>query len=84
MEQGFVQGGAKVYISSRSAKACDEVYNSNVSRCAIRILNELNQVAAKLTALGPGKCIALPADLQNVEDIKKLVAELSKRETRMY
>ncbi|CAO0794092.1 unnamed protein product [Mucor circinelloides] len=61
---GFVQGGAKVYISSRSAKACDEV-------------------AAKLTALGPGKCIALPADLQNVEDIKKLVAELSKRETHL-
>ncbi|CAO3615088.1 unnamed protein product [Mucor fragilis] len=61
---GFVQGGAKVYISSRSAKACDEV-------------------AAKLTALGPGQCIALPADLQNVEDIKKLVAELSKRETHL-
>ncbi|CEP07791.1 hypothetical protein [Parasitella parasitica] len=61
---GFVQGGAKVYISSRSAQACDEV-------------------AAKLTTLGPGKCIALPADLQNVEDIKKLVDELSKRETHL-
>ncbi|KAI8366190.1 hypothetical protein BD560DRAFT_372198 [Blakeslea trispora] len=58
---GFVQGGAIVYISSRSVKACDEV-------------------AAKLTALGPGKCHSLPADLQSVEDIKKLVAELSKRE----
>jgi hypothetical protein len=34
--------------------------------------------------LGPGKCVALPADLQNVEDIKKLVGELSKRETRMF
>ncbi|KAI8639022.1 hypothetical protein BD408DRAFT_350779 [Parasitella parasitica] len=61
---GFVQGGAKVYISSRSAQACDEV-------------------ATKLTTLGPGKCIALPADLQNVEDIKKLVGELSKRETHL-
>ncbi|RCH78073.1 hypothetical protein CU098_005184, partial [Rhizopus stolonifer] len=61
---GFVQSGAIVYISSRSAKACDEV-------------------AAKLTALGPGKCIALPADLQSVEDIKKLVAELSKREDHL-
>ncbi|ORE04052.1 NAD(P)-binding protein [Rhizopus microsporus var. microsporus] len=61
---GFVQGGAKVYISSRSAKACDEV-------------------AAKLNALGPGKCIALPADLQSIEDIKRLVEELSKREDHL-
>ncbi|KAG2214317.1 uncharacterized protein EV154DRAFT_489686 [Mucor mucedo] len=61
---GFVQGGAIVYISSRSAKACDEV-------------------AAKLNALGPGKCIAVPADLQSVDDIKKLVAELTKRETHL-
>ncbi|KAG2234523.1 hypothetical protein BDF21DRAFT_437589 [Thamnidium elegans] len=61
---GFVQGGAVVYISSRSVQACDEV-------------------AAKLSALGPGKCIALPADLQSVDDIKKLVAELSKRESRL-
>ncbi|KAG1460510.1 hypothetical protein G6F46_006084 [Rhizopus delemar] len=61
---GFVQGGAKVYISSRSSKACDEV-------------------AAKLNALGPGKCIALPADLQKLEDVKRLVAEISKREDHL-
>ncbi|KAI8139509.1 hypothetical protein BJV82DRAFT_626279 [Fennellomyces sp. T-0311] len=61
---GFVQAGAKVYISSRSVKACDEV-------------------AAKLTALGPGKCIALPADLQSLDDINRLVAELSKLETHL-
>ncbi|ORZ02239.1 hypothetical protein BCR43DRAFT_554819 [Syncephalastrum racemosum] len=61
---GFVQAGAKVYISSRSAKACDEV-------------------AAKLSAMGPGKCVALPADLQNVEDIKKLVQGLSKHESHL-
>ncbi|KAL1928457.1 hypothetical protein VTP01DRAFT_2813 [Rhizomucor pusillus] len=61
---GFVQAGAKVYISSRSAKACDEV-------------------AAKLNKLGPGSCIALPADLQKLDDVKKLVAELSKRESHL-
>ncbi|KAI9320495.1 hypothetical protein BX666DRAFT_1851819 [Dichotomocladium elegans] len=61
---GFVQGGAKVYISSRSVKACDEV-------------------AAKLSALGPGQCIAIPADLQNSEDVKKLAAALSKQEDHL-
>lgn len=39
-------------------------------------------MAAKLNALGPGKCVAVPADLQSVQDIKNLVAELTKRETR--
>ncbi|KAI9261485.1 hypothetical protein BDA99DRAFT_77401 [Phascolomyces articulosus] len=61
---GFVQAGAKVYITSRKAKACDEM-------------------AAKLNALGPGQAIALPADLQSVEQIKQLATELSKRETHL-
>ncbi|KAI8084525.1 uncharacterized protein BX664DRAFT_337184 [Halteromyces radiatus] len=61
---GFVQAGARVYISSRSAKNCDET-------------------AARLTALGPGVCISLPADLQSLDDIKKLVTELSKREKHL-
>ncbi|KAG2222868.1 hypothetical protein INT45_000483 [Circinella minor] len=61
---GFIQGGAKVYISSRSAKACDEV-------------------VTKLNALGPGKCIAIPADLQNLDDLNKLVTELSKKESHL-
>jgi hypothetical protein len=34
--------------------------------------------------LGPGKCIALPADLQKLEDVKELVAEISKREDRKF
>ncbi|KAI8972709.1 hypothetical protein BDB01DRAFT_854506 [Pilobolus umbonatus] len=61
---GFVQGGAVVYISSRTAKACDEV-------------------AAKLTALGPGKCYSLPGDLQNLNDIKKLVDDISRKEDHL-
>jgi hypothetical protein len=35
-----------------------------------------------LTALGPGQCIALPADLQKVDDIKNLVREFGKLEDR--
>ncbi|KAI7849557.1 hypothetical protein BDC45DRAFT_489069 [Circinella umbellata] len=61
---GFVQAGAKVYITSRKAKDCEET-------------------AAKLNALGPGQCIPLPADLQNMDQIKQLVAELSKREKHL-
>jgi NAD(P)-dependent dehydrogenase (short-subunit alcohol dehydrogenase family) len=32
--------------------------------------------------MGPGQCIAIPADLQKLEEINRLVAELSKREDR--
>ncbi|KAI7870740.1 hypothetical protein BDF14DRAFT_1768909 [Spinellus fusiger] len=58
---GYVQAGAKVYISSRSVENCEKV-------------------AAKLSALGPGQCISLPTDLEIMENVKSLVAELSKRE----
>ncbi|KAI9248016.1 hypothetical protein BDA99DRAFT_525562 [Phascolomyces articulosus] len=61
---GFVQAGAKVYITSRKVKDCEET-------------------AAKLNALGPGQAIPLPADLQNLDQVKQLVAELSKRETHL-
>lgn len=32
--------------------------------------------------MGPGQCIAIPADLQKLDEIKRLVAELSKKEDR--
>ncbi|KAI5835301.1 NAD(P)-binding protein [Schizophyllum commune Tattone D] len=58
---GFVRNGAKVYVSSRSAKDCDKT-------------------ASELTALGPGTCISLPANLQSVQEIQRLVSELKSRE----
>ncbi|CAO3686943.1 unnamed protein product [Rhizopus stolonifer] len=61
---GFVQGGAKVYISSRSADVCEEV-------------------ASKLTALGPGKCLALPGDLCNEEGCQKIMKDLSECEDHL-
>ena len=39
-----------------------------------------NQTAKELTEMGPGKCISLPANMQNLSDIDKLVAELTSRE----
>ncbi|KAI9498206.1 hypothetical protein BDB00DRAFT_801593 [Zychaea mexicana] len=41
------------------------------------------KVATALNARGPGQCIALPADLQSLDEIKRLVAELSKREDHL-
>ncbi|KAH8670904.1 rhamnolipids biosynthesis 3-oxoacyl-reductase [Xylariales sp. PMI_506] len=61
---GFVANGAKVYISSRDAKACDEA-------------------AAELSATGPGKAIALPADLLELGACEALAAELARRESRL-
>ncbi|PVV03666.1 hypothetical protein BB560_001847 [Smittium megazygosporum] len=58
---GFVENGARVYISSRSADVC-------------------NRVAEELTGRGPGECISLPADLQNMSDIENLAEAISKRE----
>ncbi|KZP10542.1 NAD-P-binding protein [Athelia psychrophila] len=62
---GFVANGAKVYISARSAKDCDET-------------------AKELTAMGPGTCFAIPADLQKVEAVNNLVQELSSKEKALH
>lgn len=61
---GFLQAGcAKVYITSRKAKACDE---------AVAALNALPNKA-------PGaKAIAVPADSSKVSEIERLVAEVEK------
>ncbi|KAF9919209.1 hypothetical protein BGZ65_012281 [Modicella reniformis] len=40
-----------------------------------------DKVAEELTKLGPGQCISLPADLQSLDEVKRLVAELTKRES---
>jgi hypothetical protein len=32
--------------------------------------------------MGPGQCFAIPADLQSIDEIKRLVAELSNKEDR--
>ncbi|EKM49903.1 uncharacterized protein PHACADRAFT_265659 [Phanerochaete carnosa HHB-10118-sp] len=61
----FVTNGAKVYISSRSAKDCDET-------------------AKELNALGMGTCTPLPADLQKVSEVERLVKEISSRETALH
>lgn len=40
-----------------------------------------DKVAEELTKLGPGKCISIPADLQSLDEVNRLVAEITKRES---
>ncbi|KAI0793154.1 hypothetical protein BC629DRAFT_1593037 [Irpex lacteus] len=61
----FVANGAKVYVSSRSAKDCDAT-------------------ASELTALGPGTCHAIPADIQKYSEVERLVKELSAKESALH
>ncbi|KAF7723379.1 hypothetical protein EC973_002078 [Apophysomyces ossiformis] len=42
-----------------------------------------DKVAKELTARGPGQCISIPADLQKLDEVNRLVAELSKREKHL-
>ncbi|KAJ1927063.1 hypothetical protein IWQ60_003255 [Tieghemiomyces parasiticus] len=41
-----------------------------------------DKVAQELNRRGPGQCISLPADLQDANDIKRLVAAIAEREPR--
>jgi NAD(P)-dependent dehydrogenase (short-subunit alcohol dehydrogenase family) len=57
--RGFVEAGAKVYISSRKAEVCDEV-------------------AAELSKIGT--CIAVPANLSEHDECKRLADDITERE----
>jgi len=65
ISEGFVANGAKVYISSRDAKACDQ---------AVKDLN----------ALSKGTAHAIPADFYKLEDCKRMVEELKKKESKLH
>ncbi|KIK70840.1 hypothetical protein GYMLUDRAFT_210365 [Collybiopsis luxurians FD-317 M1] len=42
------------------------------------------QTASELNALGPGTCTSIPADLQKVEEVERLVHELSSKEQALH
>ncbi|KAF9344271.1 hypothetical protein BGX26_004583, partial [Mortierella sp. AD094] len=46
-----------------------------------RSANVCDKVAEELSKLGYGQCISIPADLQSLDEVKKLVSEISKRES---
>jgi len=70
ISEGFVLNGAKVYISSRDAKACETA------------ASELNTLASKSSS--GGSAVALPADLSRADDCARLASELSKRESKLH
>ncbi|ORZ25585.1 hypothetical protein BCR42DRAFT_400488 [Absidia repens] len=76
----LVTGGGRgigEMIASGYVAAGAKVYISS------RNAETCNKTAKELSAKGPGQCFALPGDLQKVEDIKSIVAELSKLEDHL-
>lgn len=60
---------SKVYITSRSQKACDET------------AKELNSFPTSSSFAQPrGTCISIPADLQNLSEVNRLVNEVEEHE----
>ncbi|CAG8789873.1 22647_t:CDS:2, partial [Dentiscutata erythropus] len=45
-----------------------------------RSVNACDQIAKELTAEGPGKAISLPADLQKLDECKRIINEIAKHE----
>ncbi|CAE7215578.1 unnamed protein product [Rhizoctonia solani] len=45
---------------------------------------ECDKTAQELTNMGPGTCIAIPADLQDLNAVKRLVEEVSKNEKVLH
>ncbi|KAH8821086.1 short-chain dehydrogenase/reductase-like protein sdr [Xylogone sp. PMI_703] len=65
ISEGFVANGAKVYITSRDAKACEKA-------------------CQELNALGKGTADFIAADFYKLEDCKRMVEELKKRESKLH
>ncbi|EIN06577.1 NAD(P)-binding protein [Punctularia strigosozonata HHB-11173 SS5] len=68
----FALNGAKVYISSRSAKDCEAT------------ANELNALCQDVNKAGGGQVIPIAADLQKLSEVERLTAEVAKREKYLH
>ncbi|KOS21625.1 Rhamnolipids biosynthesis 3-oxoacyl-reductase [Escovopsis weberi] len=66
--EGFFNAGARVYISGREAKAC-EAFAAELA-------------ASPAAAKHGGSAVALPANLQSLDECKRLVAAVAEREPR--
>jgi len=45
-----------------------------------RTAKDCDATASELNTMGPGECIPVPADMQKVSEIERLVSEISKKE----
>jgi NAD(P)-dependent dehydrogenase (short-subunit alcohol dehydrogenase family) len=66
------------YSPRFASRSFHQVYISS------RSAKDCDVTAAELTALGPGKCIPIPADLQKLEEVTKLVKALSSKEKALH
>jgi len=76
----LVTGGSRgigEMIATGFVSAGAKVYISS------RTKDVCDKVAKELSAKGPGKCYSIPADLQSLEEVKRLVAEISKKEQHL-
>lgn len=49
-----------------------------------RSAKDCEATAEELNTIGPGKCIPLPADLQKLSEVERLVKELSEKENSLH
>ncbi|KAF2087689.1 short chain dehydrogenase/reductase family [Saccharata proteae CBS 121410] len=68
ISEGFVANGARVYISSRDAKACE---------AAVAGLNKAGKKSG-------GEAFAIPADFYKESECKRLAEEIGKREKALH
>ncbi|CAO3586452.1 unnamed protein product [Absidia cylindrospora] len=76
----LVTGGGRgigEMIASGYVAAGAKVYISS------RSADVCTKIAQELSAKGPGKCVAIPGDLQKLEDVKHIIEELSKAEDHL-
>lgn len=49
-----------------------------------RTAKECDATAKELTALGPGICVSIPADMQKLEEVERLVKEIGAHENTLH
>jgi NAD(P)-dependent dehydrogenase (short-subunit alcohol dehydrogenase family) len=74
---GGSRGIGKMLLEGYLAAGCERVYITARKR------EQLAETEAEFNVQYPGKVIGLPGDLSQMDEIKRLVAELSARETRL-
>ncbi|KAI8986117.1 NAD-P-binding protein [Trametes punicea] len=77
----LVTGGSRgigKMIATGFVKNGSKVYISS------RSARDCDATAKELNALGPGQCVALPLDMQKLEEVERLVQELNAREKALH
>lgn len=69
-----------------SSTCCALASSSHYKKVYIssRSARDCDATARELNAAGPGTCVALPADMQKLDDVDRLVKELGARESALH